>query len=265
MNILVVDDERSAIKDLVRIIKRVEPNANIQTSETSDEAVDLCGQIAFDVAFLDINMPDRNGLSLAKELKEIRPMINIIIVTAYPKYAVDAFKLWASGYLLKPAMDDDVRDALNNLRNPVGDSVDGVHVQCFGNFEIFCNGEAVKFGRSKSKEMLAYLVDRRGSSASNAEIRAVLWEDDAVDEDKQRKYFAQIVHDLKNSLEKACCEYIFVQSRDSYAVDTTKFSCDYYMAINKDPKAMAEFTGEYMSQYNWSYKRVGYISKEIEK
>ncbi len=265
MNILVVDDEVAAIRDISRIIKKVEPQSVIYEAEEADEAVEICQQNEIDVAFLDINMPDRSGLILAKELKLIRPVINIVIVTAYPRFAVDAFKLWASAYLLKPALEEDVRNAFANLRNPVVERSSGIYVQCFGNFEVFYNGQILKFGRSKSKELLAYLVDRRGASATNAELRAVLWEDDVMDDDKQRKYFAQIVHDLKNTLDDKGCGDIIDQSRDSYAIVTSRITCDYYLALDKDPKAMAKYNGEYMSQYTWAYKQIGVLNEEIGK
>ncbi len=263
MNILVVDDEAAAIRDLVRIINKVEPYCNLMSTDEVDEAVELCKANDFDVAFLDISMPGRNGLTLAQELKDIRPLINIIMVTAYPSYAVDAFKLWASAYILKPAMENDVRSALDNLRNPVVDKSKGIYIQCFGNFEIFNNGEIIKFGRSKSKEMLAYLVDRKGASATNAELRAVLWEDEIMDEDKQRKYFAQIVHDLKNTLDSKGCGNIFAQSRDSYAIVPSQIICDYYLAINKNQRAINQYNGEYMSQYTWAYKEIGVINEML--
>ncbi len=263
MNILVVDDEDAAIRDLVRIIRKVEPYCNLMSTDEVDEAVEMCQKNDFDVAFLDINMPGRNGLTLAQELKDLRPLINIIMVTAYPNYAIDAFKLWASAYILKPAMETDVRSALDNLRNPVFTKDKGVYVQCFGNFEIFYNGEIIKFGRSKSKEMLAYLVDRKGASATNAELRAVLWEDEAVDEDRQRKYFAQIVYDLKNTLEGLGCGDIFIQSRDSYAIVPSQIICDYYLAINNNQRAINQYNGEYMSQYTWAYKEIGVINEQI--
>ncbi|MCR4904037.1 MAG: response regulator [Butyrivibrio sp.] len=265
MNILVVDDEMAAIRDASRIIKKVEPEADIFSTEEAEEAIEICRENDIDVVFLDINMPDMDGLTLAAKLKNIKPMINIIMLTAYPMYALDAFRLWASAYLLKPVREEDVRNALKNLRNPVERKNEGVYIQCFGNFEIFFDGEIVKFGRSKAKEMLAYLVDRRGATASNSELRAVLWEDEAIDDEKNRKYFAQIVHDLKNTLEKWHCEDIFDQKRDSYAIVPSKITCDYYLALEKDPGAIAKFNGEYMSQYTWAYKQIGNINEKIGK
>ena len=80
-------------------------------------------------------------------------------------------------FLLKPANEADVRNVLENLRYPPETAPVGIKIQCFGNFEIFVGGRPLSFKRSKSKELLAYLVDRNGATCTNGEMLAVLWED----------------------------------------------------------------------------------------
>ena len=110
------------------------------------------------------------------------------------------------------------------------------------------NGEAVRFGRAKVKELFAYLIDRRGASATNAELRAILWGDEAVDEEKQRNYFAQIVYGLREKLEELGVGDIFVQSRDFYAVVPEKIPCDYYSALERNLLQPFRYEGEYMKK-----------------
>ena len=83
-----------------------------------------------------------NGLELAKRLKDQHGETNIVFVTGYSEYAIDAFDLHASGYLLKPATVEKVQDAMENLRIPPETIGRGkrVRIQCFGNFEIFVDG-----------------------------------------------------------------------------------------------------------------------------
>lgn len=263
MNILIVDDERTALIDLERALRKVVPDAEISKTDEVDTAAELCREQAFDVVFLDIRMPEKDGLSLARELKQIRPMMNIVMVTAYPQYALDAMKLYVSDYILKPAMTEDLKNALAHLRNPIQQKRSGLYVRCFGNFEVFWNGEAVRFSRAKVKELFAYLIDRKGSTARNAELRAILWKDEVSDDQKQRKYFAQIVYELRQKLEELGCSDIFDQSRDSYALIPEKIPCDYYMAMDRDADAMARYEGEYMSQYEWAVNRLGILNKEL--
>ena len=256
MTALIVDDEPSAIADLKNVLVSIEPEAKIMTADVADDALNICREHDFDVVFMDINMPGKDGLTLAKEIRAIRPMINIVIVSAHQQYALDAFRMYASGYVLKPVMKDELREALSNLRNPVKKETKGLYVRCFGSFEMFYDGEVVRFKRSKTKELFAYLIDRRGASATNAELRAVIWGDEVVDQEKQRTHFAQITMDLRNTLKELKLEDIYEQSRDSYAIRPEKIACDYYMALERDPRSMAMFQGEYMSQYSWAEMRL---------
>ncbi len=263
MKILIVDDEYAALRDLDRALRKVVPEAEILMVDEVETAIALCKERPFDVVFLDINMPEKDGLTLAKEMKQIQPMMNIVMVTAYPQYALDAMKLYVSDYILKPAMTEDLRSALAHLRNPVRRNRKGLYVRCFGNFEVFWDGEVVRFNRAKVKELFAYLIDRNGSTATNAELRAVLWKDEVSDDQKQRKYFAQIVYELRQKLEELGCGDILAQSRDSYALIPEKIPCDYYLARQQDADAIAGYEGEYMNQYEWAVHRLGSLNYEL--
>lgn len=251
MNILIVDDEKTALSDLKNVLNKTATDARIHAAQSAEEAVRLCQDISFDVVFLDIQMPGKNGLLLAQELKTICPKINIVMVTAYQEYAYDALQLYVSDYILKPAMPDDVERALKNLRNPVEAEQKDLFVQCFGNFEVFCDGRLVKFKRSKAKELLAYMIDRKGASSTNAELCAALWEDSGG-EKEHGGYFAQVVYSLRASLKELGCEDIFVHSRNSYAVVPERINCDYYRMLEGDLQAADAYHGEYMTQYSWA-------------
>ena len=261
MNILVVDDEQTAINNLIRVLKKVVPDAVIQQSDEAEEALNLCRNYTFDVVFLDINMPDKDGLTLAGEIKKLIPVINIIIVTAYPEHALEAYKLYVSDYIMKPVTREDLSNALLNLRIPLKKERKGIYVQCFGDFVVFFDGKAVSFGRAKTKELFAYLIDRKGAQCTNAQLRAALWGDHASDDDKQRHYFAQITYELRSKLEELGVSDIFIQSRDSYAIVPEKIVCDYYQALDQNPQELARYEGEYMSQYEWAEMRLGILNK----
>ena len=82
MKILLVDDEAGALRDLLRVMEKAAPGDEIVTARESKAALSLCGEQRFDAVFLDIKMPDMDGLTLTSEIKRICPMTNIIIVTA---------------------------------------------------------------------------------------------------------------------------------------------------------------------------------------
>lgn len=255
MKILLVDDEAGALRDLLRVMEKAAPGDEIVTARESKAALSLCGEQSFDVVFLDIKMSGMDGLTLASEIKRICPMTNIIIVTAYPNFALDALRLYVSDYILKPARPEDVRQALLNLRHPVSDTKKGLYVQCFGHFELFYDGQPVHFRRAKVKELFAYLIDRRGASVTNMQLRAILWMDEAKEDEKQRKYFAQLIYELQNWLDARGLSDVFIHSRDSYAIAPEKIACDFYRALAHDLGALSMYQGEYMCQYEWSAYR----------
>ena len=115
MKILAVDDEKIALEALEDALRKALTDSEICAFRTSAEALECAGKTSFDVAFLDIE----NGLELAKRLKDIKSDINIVFVTGYSEYALDALNLYVSGYILKPVTPEKVTDALAHLRTPV--------------------------------------------------------------------------------------------------------------------------------------------------
>lgn len=162
MKILVVDDGQLAINSLIRILCRVAPDCDYISAMTTEDALSWMRQGPMDAAFLNLEMPGMNGLALTRMIQKLQPRCNIIVVTEHPEYALEALQIFVSGFLLKPANEADVRNVLEHLRYPPENAPVGIKIQCFGNFEIFVGGRALAFKRSKSKELLAYLVDRNG-------------------------------------------------------------------------------------------------------
>lgn len=249
MRILIADDELMAREDLKDVILSVKPESTIEMFENYVDVLAAMENKSFDVAFLDIEMPEKNGLELSKELKDLNPRLNIIFVTGYSDYAVDAFYLNASGYILKPARRADVQNALDNLRIPIKYVKDKLNVQCFGSFEVFADGEIVKFRRNITKELFAYLVNLKGASANTNELCAVLFDED---NSSNKHYLRNIISDLKTTLKKYSAQDVFVSSRNSFAVDTSKIDCDYYRFLQYDITAINSYAGEYMNQYSWA-------------
>ena len=177
MRILAVDDEKDALEVLVAAISECEKDAEIKAFNSPTEALNYAAENPPDIAFLDIRMPTMSGLDLAKKLKAINVRVNIVFSTGYSEYASDAFSMHASGYIMKPVSVRLVRKELENLRNPVETPNSRIFVRTFGNFELFVDGETLHFSRKPAKELLAYLVDRKGSAVTRKELCSVLLQD----------------------------------------------------------------------------------------
>lgn len=259
MNIIAADDERIALQLLISSIHEAVPEAQVLGFNSGEEVLAFGSENPYEVAFLDIDMSNMDGIALAKRLKQLNPRINIIFVTAHKKYAMEALSLHSSGYVMKPATKEKIQHELENLRHPVPmRTKHKVWLQCFGNFEIFADGEPLKFTYSKTKELLAFLVDRKGTFCSNGEIIAALWENDGGSV-KKSSYLRDLKADLLTTFTKYGVEESIRKQRGVMAISPDKIACDYYNWMQGDIEAINAYRGEYMSQYSWGEFTLGGI------
>lgn len=261
MNIIALDDEKLAMEGICNTIRKVSPDAEVNGFVLVEPAIAYAKDNQVDVAFLDIEMYDTNGIEVAKQLKEIHPDINIIFSTGYKEYMEEAFALYASGYITKPATEDKVREQLANLRRPVEEESKGVVIKTFGKFEIFVDDLPLKFAYSKSKELLAILVDKEGRMCTVGELMSVLWEDED-DLVSRTSYMRNLQSDLTNTLKKSGVEDVLVKQRGMLGVDISKVKCDLYEFKKGGAAAKGLFHGEYMSQYSWGEDRISVLEEE---
>ncbi len=246
MKILLVDDEKLQLTRLEESVKSVLPTADIVSYTNPVLALNENKKQKIDIAFLDIEMPGLNGIQLAKSLKSINPKINIVFVTAFNRFALDAMKIHASGFVTKPVNEEKVFEEINGLRYPVElTPTKKLQIKCFGNFEVFHNGQPLKFTYSKSKELFAYLVDREGSAININELNAVLWEEDHT------SYLRNLISDIQKTLAAIGASDVFIKRHNECYIDTTKVDCDAYEYKNNNPEAIRMYRGEYMYQYSW--------------
>ncbi len=347
MNIICADDERLALNLLTSTVKEILPEAQIHAFKTGREVLGFAETTVCQIAFLDINMGQSNGIELAYKLKIINPKINIIFVTGYDEFYREAFDLHASGYVLKPVTKEALLKEINALRIPLDDGgaktqndaeikkespvlekpygydeefalikksaesksenlqtenensekkskgisgffsnpwkesdqpyseyekmerlVSGEEeesnseklvVKTFGNFELFYKGEIVKFKRSKSKELIAYLIDRKGASVQTQELVAALWEDQVVDHNT-RSQLQNLTADIRSTFDRLGIKNVFLKGFNSYAIKVENVDCDYYKFLAGDVPAINSFMGEYMNNYSWGEFTLGALT-----
>ena len=159
---IAVDDEMLMLGALVSAVKASPDISEVVQFSGCDDALAFVKENSVDIAFLDINMRGMGGLALAEKIIDSCPDCKIVFCTGYEEYAVSAFKLHASGYLLKPVSTKDVQAEIDNIKG-IRKNEKPLSVKCFGNFEVYVQGEKLTFKRSKTKELFAFLIDRNGA------------------------------------------------------------------------------------------------------
>ena len=168
---IAVDDEILMLDALVAAIKVSPDISEVSQFSGCDEALAFVKENSVDVAFLDINMRGMGGLALAEKIISFCPDCKIVFCTGYEEYAIPAFKLHASGYLMKPISAEDVQGEIDNIKG-IRQKTKVLTVKCFGNFEVYAKNEALVFKRLKTKELFAFLVDRNGAGMTAKQICA---------------------------------------------------------------------------------------------
>ena len=258
MKAIVVDDELYMLEALEEAVRASSDITHVERFSACSAALAYAAENSFDIAFLDINMRGIGGLGLAEKLLELHPYCKIIFCTGYEEYAVSAFRLHASGYLMKPITAEAVQKEINHIKG-VKATEKLLTIKCFGNFEVLHNGEILRFKRKKAKELLAVLVDRNGSGMTAKQLCAILFPDD-TDDAKNAAYLRQLVLDLKNTLKAIRAEEVLRHDTPYYRVDTNLVKCDYLSFLET---GKPKFHGEYMTQYSWAEETCAMLQFKI--
>lgn len=184
MNIIAVDDEYHALKNLERAIIEAVPDSTVSAFVEPEDALSYAADKRVDIAFLDINMSSMNGIALAKRLKEIYNKTNVIFVTGYTEYAVDAFSVEASDYVMKPVEPEDVAMAVSRLREPLDKGIEAKKVETLGPYtfdhvtnRVYYNGcDTALF--PKEFRLFCVLADNPGVCFGAEELYQKIWGDD---------------------------------------------------------------------------------------
>ncbi len=252
MTILVVTNDNKERDYLSRTISGLSPESEILCYKSSPEALALARTRLVDMAFLDMRLLEIDAMILGQYLKDLHPFINLVFMTGRKSDAFEAMINRASGCLLHSCSEEDISRELKELRYPTAqDRPKRAFAQTFGNFEFFVDGSPVAFKYSRTKEILAILINNRGAQTTNGEIIANLWEDDG-DPEKKGSYLRNLRQDLNNTLTKLKLNDIILKQRGSMAIATDRIECDLFDWLEKKQKSRYQYIGDYMNQYSWS-------------
>jgi len=151
-----------------------------------------------------------------------------------------------------PGWKELIRRELDDLRYPEERKKQKrVFAQTFGNFEFFVDGKPVTFKYTRTKEIVALLINNKGAQTTNGEIIASLWEDDG-DPEKKTSYLCNLRQDLQNTFHKLKLDGIIQKQRGSMAIAMDRIDCDLYEWLEKKKKSPYQYMGDYMNQYSWA-------------
>lgn len=256
MHIMYVDDERPALENFKFSIEKLDKFTaadSLIMFQDGELALDYAKLNRVDIAFLDMQMPGIHGLDLAVKLKEINEHTMIVFVTAYSQYALDAWNVDASGYLMKPYMTEDISKYLDKYAAVHVHNKDVV-IETIPSLSIIAKGKIVQIPGAKTRELFALLVDRGSSGLSPREGISYLWPDRPNDT-KTQSLFRVTYKRVVDALSEIGIADILVTSENRRYLQIEKVDCDLYKIFSGDIEAAKRYNGAYLQEYAWSEER----------
>lgn len=265
MRTILVDDEPYGLKSFEIECAGMEDIEIVGKFQNPLEALALAKKQRVDLAFLDIEMPEMNGLELSDKLREIYPDIIVIFVSAYDEYMVEAMsKRKADHFLIKPYTAEDVCGELNRAKLLSARQKNRVSIHTFGNFEVYLDGKPMLFTSNKAKEVLAVLVDAAGESVTTEDAFTKMWETRQYS-NAQASNFRHALQKLQATLLKEGVENILHYFPQARAIRKDMVECDYFDMLDEKPEVARAWNGEYMTQYTWGEYRKGKLFRIKKK
>lgn len=253
MHVIYVDDEMPAIDNFKFTTANFAEIASLNTFQNGIKALEFVKNNVVDVAFLDMEMPGIHGLDLARAIKDYDPRIRIVFVTAFSQFALDAWQVDATGYLLKPYTAGDIRKELSKCTyKPLPSH--RVVIETIPNFSVTVDGKVLNISGAKPREMFALLVDRGESGFTVGEAIACLWPERQSDSGAQslcRMTWKRLVASLESA---GVTDLVYTKENHRY-MNVSMVECDLYRILAGDKQALRKYSGEYLGEYEWAEER----------
>ena len=249
MRAIIVDDEAYMQRKFLRLTEDLQDLQVIGSFHYPLEAIQFAKQNAFEIAFLDVEMPKISGVQLAGELRKIHKEIIIVFITAYDEYIRDANNIGADYYIVKPYTKETLQLMMEKLRLLTARQKKTIEIQMFGRFTVKKDGKQIGLS-GKAKEILAYVAMKRGREVSNEELFSVIWEGKPYSNANMSTYY-NAVRRLRHVLQKAEADDLLISTKNGKAINTELISCDYYDWKDQNIDKMNQFEGEFLIEYSW--------------
>lgn len=234
---IVVDDEWYNAVEIVDLINNTKFMKVVKQFENGIEALEEIDKISPQVAFIDIQMPEIDGITLAEKLIEKKPNMIIVFITAWDQYAVQAFEVNALDYIMKPInverfnkMVQKIRSKAELMQEMKMSKYAQLKIQCFGRLDVSIDGEKVIWQRTKAEELFAFLLMHNEMYIHKDIILEFLWPE--YDRTKALTILQTSVCKIRNIFsavkEKVRIDY----KSNSYGLFLKNVDCDYNEVMN---------------------------------
>ena len=139
-----------------------------------------------------------------------------------------------------------------------------LEARTFGNFTLIYENKVVKFTRSKSEELIGYLIYKKGSSVKTKELVSVLYGEHA-DSARYGNNLRNLIVDIKHTFSELEIQNFFIAEYNNFRINPEVIKCDYYDFLEGDTKAVKSFAGEFMSQFSWAEEASAFLEQKALK
>jgi two-component SAPR family response regulator len=283
IRVLLVDDEEDALNLLEILLNRIGDVEVVGRYVNPVQAVEALRASPVDAVFLDNEMPGMSGMETARKMREIRPRVPIVFTTAHAEYAVEAFEIESTDYLLKPLALNRLEHAVSRIRQAVSRLSDrsDVVIRCLGGFAIALPHDAnrtLPWRTNKEKELCAFLIHHGEKQVDTALIIESIWP--GYDLRKAKTYLYTCLSYLRKSFQDHDLPMRVEKSENGFALRLNGAATDVHvfektlgdvMLAEKPDKPMFDkldglYRGEYMEgcDYSWAvYKQAALNAKYL--
>ena len=214
LNVILIDDEEPALSEMEYLLKNYPEICILGKFTDPVEALEQISKRKPDVIFLDIDMPVLGGLAAARKLLKDEHKTDVVFVTAYEQYALEAFQVEAVDYLLKPISKERLNQTIERLlrrrKAEAHETKDSLVISCMGGLQVGRKGKpSMKWRTEKERELFAFLLQNNGIEMTRDQIVDNLWREDETD---------RAIHQLHNSI------YYLKKSLKEYGIGTNEIS-----------------------------------------
>ena len=246
MKVIAIDDEISSLQIFLKEIVSLD---NLECRFFKDEAKQILDYVKHNdvtAAFIDVNMPGINGISLAKKLVGINEAIQIVFVTGVSVTQDDlplSLRSNVLGFIYKPYSFAEVKRYVDEIAN----SCTLLEAKMFNSFDCFIDSRPIRFSSAKSKELLALLLAYNGKTLEMSDAISQLWPDAPLENAK--RLYRDAVWRLRKTLEEYKIDCVYF-SRAQLRINKSKVVCDYWDFLKTGE---GNYNGSFCKSYDWAF------------